>query len=156
MSHLFEAQGFLCNGFLPTDSDLLPGALVRTDELEHAAQIKEPRGMSCVSDTSAKEQGAERRARDKPCRTVIGKFAHARIVVHFSNLIQCRAVDAPAEERREGEYSMEVSTSEEEKLISAQLVLTIGQQSVGCPKVILRNAGLFVAQSRPTLSNQED
>lgn len=67
------------------------------------AQIEEPDGMSSISDTSANEQAPKRRPCNQPSRAVIGKFAHARIVVHFSDLIQCDFVDAPFEERREGE-----------------------------------------------------
>jgi hypothetical protein len=95
------------------------------DGLEHVAQSKEPRGMSSVSDTSAKEQGSQWRPRDQAGRAVIRKFAHARSVIHLSNLIQRDAVNAPCEERWQGEQSTQVSRSKEEILVSAHLVLTI-------------------------------
>jgi hypothetical protein len=60
----------------------------RTDGLEHAAQSKEPRRVSCVSDASANEHGPKSGPRDHPGRAVSGKSAHARSVVHFSNLIE--------------------------------------------------------------------
>jgi hypothetical protein len=93
----------------PWISDLSPSAISFLNGLEYVAQSKEPRSMSGVSDASANEQGPQRRPRDEPGCAVIREFAHAWIVVHFSDLIQCDAVDAPAEERREAEYSVEVS-----------------------------------------------
>ena len=48
------------------------------DELEYAVQSKEPRGMSCVSDTSAEKQESKCRPRDYTGSAVIGKSAHAR------------------------------------------------------------------------------
>ena len=82
---------------------LSPAAVACTDELKHAAESKEPLGMSCVSDASADESGPKSGPHDHSGRAVIGKSAHARSVVHFSNLIECDGVKTSAEEGRESE-----------------------------------------------------
>ena len=82
---------------LDCGSTLSPTTFACTEELEHAAQSEEPRRMSCVSDTSAKEHGSKSCPHDHACRAVSGKFADAWLVEHLPNFVECDGVKATAE-----------------------------------------------------------
>jgi hypothetical protein len=55
-------------------SVVFTAAVACPDGLEHVAQGKEPRGMSSVSDTSAKKQGSQRVRAIKPAAPSLGSL----------------------------------------------------------------------------------
>ena len=114
--------------------------------LKHAAQTKEPSGMSRVSNASANEQGSKRRSYEQPGRAVSGQFAHAGSVEHFPHLIKGDRVQALTDEGWESRQSVQVSRVEEIILIASYLVLAVCAQSGRRPsEKVLRNAGAVIA-----------
>ena len=123
--------------------------------LEHPAEREEPLSMACVSDASPDEQRTKERLCNHPGRPVSGKSAHVRRVKHFTDLKKCDGVNALADERRQSERIVQLSSAEEIVLISSQLVLAVCKPP-GCrSKKVLWNAGCVDAQSGPGLSEHE-